>query len=311
MTSSRRRAFCSRHGKSGGRLWAATRRPRATATKERASCTHDRLDVRSRLCGASPGTLWYNSASLGSSRLAHARARVNTLGPADHGACDIPFGETNDRTPELGRGRAVIRSAAPAPKAPVEAFLVSTGVVALGEMGDKTQLLALLLAAKFKRPVPLILGILVATLANHALAGAVGAWIANAVGPDVVRWVIGTAFILMAGWVLIPDKADDADMTPATRLGVFGTTVVAFFLAEMGDKTQIATVALAARFDLLYAVVIGTTLGMLIANVPAVYLGDAVARRVPLKFVRGVAALVFLVLGVLTLVNAGDFFGHS
>ena len=190
----------------------------------------------------------------------------------------------------------------------MEAFLVSTGVVALGEMGDKTQLLALILAAKFKRPVPIILGILVATLANHALAGAVGAWLAAAVGPDVVRWVIGAGFILMAGWVLVPDKADDADVTMASRFGVFGTTVIAFFMAEMGDKTQIATVALAARFDQLYAVVLGTTLGMMLANVPVVYLGDAVARRVPLKLVRAVAAAVFLVLGVLTLVNAGNFF---
>ncbi len=210
--------------------------------------------------------------------------------------------------PPLGRGRAVIRSTTPAPKAPVEAFLVSTGVVALGEMGDKTQLLALLLAAKFKRPVPIIAGILVATLANHALAGAVGAWIANAVGPDVLRWVIGIGFILMAGWVLVPDKADDGDLAPTSRFGVFGTTVVAFFLAEMGDKTQIATVALAARFDMLYAVVLGTTLGMMLANVPVVFLGDAVARRVPLRLVRAVTAGVFAVLGVLTLFNAGNFF---
>ncbi|MFO1413534.1 MAG: TMEM165/GDT1 family protein [Burkholderiales bacterium] len=192
----------------------------------------------------------------------------------------------------------------------MEAFLVSTGIVALGEMGDKTQLLALLLAARFKRPVPIIAGILVATLANHALAGAVGAWIAAAVGPDVMRWVIGIAFILMAGWILVPDKADD-DVEAATRFGVFGTTVIAFFLAEMGDKTQIATVALAARFPDLYAVVLGTTFGMMLANVPAVYLGDAVSRRVPLKVVRAVAALIFVALGVLTLVNAGNLFGQS
>lgn len=193
----------------------------------------------------------------------------------------------------------------------LEAFLVSTGVVALGEMGDKTQLLAIVLAAAFRKPVPIILGIFVATIVNHAAAGAVGGWVAQALGPDILRWVIGLSFLAMAGWMLIPDKIDDEAAGGHQRFGVFGTTVVAFFLAEMGDKTQIATVALAARFDLLYAVVIGTTLGMLIANVPAVYLGDAVARRVPLKFVRGVAALVFLVLGVLTLVNAGDFFGHS
>jgi Ca2+/H+ antiporter, TMEM165/GDT1 family len=196
----------------------------------------------------------------------------------------------------------------PAPEHPVEALLVSTGVVALGEMGDKTQLLALLLAAKFKRPIPIILGILVATLANHALAGAVGAWLAALAGPTVVRWVIGTAFIAMAAWVLVPDKADEGAAESRGHFGVFGTTLIAFFLAEMGDKTQIATVALAARFDALASVVLGTTLGMMIANVPAVFLGDAVARRVPLRIVRGVAAAIFAALGILTLFNVGDFF---
>lgn len=202
---------------------------------------------------------------------------------------------------------AVIRLP-PAPESLVEAFLVSTGIVALGEMGDKTQLLALLLAARFKRPAPIILGILVATLANHTLAAMVGAWIASQFGPQVMRWVIGLGFIAMGAWVLVPDKADEGGLGQASRFGVFGTTVVAFFLAEMGDKTQIATAALAARFDTLWPVVAGTTLGMLIADVPAVFVGDAVSRRVSLRVVRSIAALMFVVLGVLTLLNVGDLF---
>jgi putative Ca2+/H+ antiporter (TMEM165/GDT1 family) len=189
----------------------------------------------------------------------------------------------------------------------LEAFLVSTGIVALGEMGDKTQLLALLLAAKFRRPVPIVLGILVATLVNHALAGAVGDWIARALGPDMLRWVIGGSFIAMAVWMLIPDKIDEAE-GGHQRFGVFGTTVIAFFLAEMGDKTQIATVALAARYADLVSVVAGTTLGMMIANVPAVLLGDVVARKVSMTLVHGIAALIFAVLGVLTLLNVGKLF---
>ena len=189
----------------------------------------------------------------------------------------------------------------------MEAFLVSTGVVALGEMGDKTQLLALLLAARFRRPVPIVLGILVATLVNHALAGAVGDWIARALGPDVLRWVIGGSFIAMAVWMLIPDKIDEAE-GGHQRFGVFGTTVIAFFLAEMGDKTQIATVALAARYTDLVAVVAGTTLGMMIANVPAVLLGDVVAKKVSMTLVHGIAAAIFAVLGVLTLLNVGKLF---
>ncbi|QTN22817.1 TMEM165/GDT1 family protein [Rhizobacter sp. AJA081-3] len=189
----------------------------------------------------------------------------------------------------------------------MEAFLVSTGIVALGEMGDKTQLLALLLAAKFRRPVPIVLGILVATLINHALAGAVGDWIARALGPDVLRWVIGGSFIAMAAWMLIPDKIDEAE-GGHQRFGVFGTTVIAFFIAEMGDKTQIATVALAARYTDLVAVVAGTTLGMMIANVPAVLLGDVVAKKVSMTLVHGIAAAIFAVLGVLTLLNVGKLF---
>ena len=191
----------------------------------------------------------------------------------------------------------------------MEAFLVSTGIVALGEMGDKTQLLALLLAARFRRPLPIILGILVATLVNHACAAAVGDWIARAMGPDLLRWVIGGSFLAMAAWMLVPDRMDDEEEGAGRlRLGVFGTTVVAFFLAEMGDKTQIATVALAARYTELWAVVAGTTLGMMLANVPAVLLGDGVAKRVSMKLVHGIAALLFAVLGVLTLLNVGHLF---
>jgi putative Ca2+/H+ antiporter (TMEM165/GDT1 family) len=189
----------------------------------------------------------------------------------------------------------------------LEAFLVSTGIVALAEMGDKTQLLSLVLAAKFRRPVPIILGILVATLVNHGLAGAVGAWVTAVLGRDVMRWLVGLSFLGMAVWTLIPDKLDDEE-TAVQRFGVFGTTVVAFFLAEMGDKTQVATVALAARFPQLAHVVLGTTLGMMIANVPAVLFGDAVAKRVPLRLVHGIAALIFAVLGVLALLNVGGPF---
>jgi putative Ca2+/H+ antiporter (TMEM165/GDT1 family) len=191
----------------------------------------------------------------------------------------------------------------------LEAFLVSTGVVALGEMGDKTQLLAMLLAARFRKPVPIVLGILVATLANHALAGAVGQWVADALGPVWLRWIIGVSFLAMAVWMLIPDKIDEGETdAKGLRLGVFGTTVVAFFLAEMGDKTQIATVALAARYDAFVAVVAGTTLGMMLANVPAVYLGDQIAKKVSMTLVHGVSALIFAVLGMLTLLNVGRLF---
>jgi putative Ca2+/H+ antiporter (TMEM165/GDT1 family) len=190
----------------------------------------------------------------------------------------------------------------------MEAFLVSIGVVALGEMGDKTQLLAMLLAAKFKRPVPIILGILVATLANHGFAGAVGDGVARALGPELLRWVIGLSFIAMAGWMLVPDKADDDAAGGRQRFGVFGTTVIAFFLAEMGDKTQIATVALAARYHDLIAVVAGSTLGMMLANVPAVFLGDTIAKKVSMTLVHGIAALIFVILGVLTLFNVGHLF---
>lgn len=189
----------------------------------------------------------------------------------------------------------------------MEAFLLSTGIVTLAEMGDKTQLLSLLLAAKFRKPVPIILGILVATLFNHAFAGAVGTWVQQTVGPDLMRWILGASFIGMAAWMLVPDKLDDTG-TGAARFGVFGTTLIAFFLAEMGDKTQIATVALAARYDAFFQVVTGTTLGMMIANVPAVLLGERITRVVPIALVHKIAAAVFAVLGVMALLNVGQLF---
>jgi putative Ca2+/H+ antiporter (TMEM165/GDT1 family) len=185
----------------------------------------------------------------------------------------------------------------------MEAFLVSTGIVALAEMGDKTQLLSLVLAARYRKPWPIVLGILVATLANHGLAGAAGAWVTSFLGPQSLRWILGVSFIAMAAWMLIPDKLDDDEGDKAPRLGVFATTVIAFFLAEMGDKTQIATVMLAARYELWFAVVTGTTLGMMLANAPVVWFGDRVTRRVPIRTVHVVSALLFAGLGVAALVG--------
>ena len=182
----------------------------------------------------------------------------------------------------------------------MEALLVSTGVVALAEIGDKTQLLALLLATRYRAPIPIVLGIFVATLLNHAFAGAVGAWLVHVIGPDAMRWILGLSFLGMAAWALIPDSAPDETSAPP-RYGVFVATAIAFFIVEMGDKTQIATVALAAQFQALIPVVLGTTLGMLIANVPVVLAGDAVVRRVPLKSIRIVAALMFVALGIYAL----------
>ncbi len=186
-----------------------------------------------------------------------------------------------------------------------QAFLVSTGVVALGEIGDKTQLLALLLAARFRKPVPIILGILVATLANQSGASALGNWITRSVDPQWLRWGLGLSFLAVAVWMLIPDKADEVKAGSTGRLGVFGITTVAFFIAEMGDKTQIATVMLAAKFDSLWVVTAGTTLGMMIANVPAVLLGDRVMDWLPVQWVHRIAAAVFAVLGALVLAGYG------
>jgi len=183
----------------------------------------------------------------------------------------------------------------------MEAFFVSTALVALAEMGDKTQLLSLVLAARFRKPWPIVLGILVATLANHALAGAVGAWVTTVVGPQLLRWGLGLSFIAMAVWMLIPDKLDDDEAATAPRFGVFGTTLIAFFLAEMGDKTQVATVMLAAQYNAYAWVVAGTTLGMMLANAPVVWLGERITRRVPIRAVHVVSALIFLVLGGIAL----------
>ncbi|MCW5773134.1 MAG: TMEM165/GDT1 family protein [Rhodospirillaceae bacterium] len=184
----------------------------------------------------------------------------------------------------------------------MEAFLVSTGVVAIAEIGDKTQLLALVLATRYRRPVPIILGILVATLANHALAAWAGGLAAAWLGPELLRWILGGLFLVMAIWCLIPDKAGDVPKSGAAA-GAFVATVIAFFLVEIGDKTQLATVALAARFESILLVTAGTTLGMMIANAPVVLFGDVIARRLPLGAVRVVAALIFAVLGVLALVD--------
>jgi putative Ca2+/H+ antiporter (TMEM165/GDT1 family) len=186
----------------------------------------------------------------------------------------------------------------------MEALLVSTGVVALAEIGDKTQLLAFILAARFKKPLPIILGILVATLANHGLAGALGAWITTTISPEILRWILGLSFLGMAVWTLIPDKIEEEETKIAQKFGVFGATLITFFLAEMGDKTQIATVALAAHYAAPLLVVAGTTLGMLIADVPAVFAGDKLAEKIPMKLVHSIAAAIFAVLGVVTLAGA-------
>jgi putative Ca2+/H+ antiporter (TMEM165/GDT1 family) len=179
----------------------------------------------------------------------------------------------------------------------VEAFLISTGAVAVAEIGDKTQLLALVLAARFRKSLPIIVGILVATLANHTLAGVFGAWLTSVVGPRTMQWALALSFIAMGLWTLVPDKYEEAK-APASRFGIFAATLVAFFLLEIGDKTQIATVALAAKYSSLSAVIAGTTLGMMLANVPAVLLGDIAVRKVPMKAVRAVAAAIFVLLGI-------------
>mgnify|MGYP001252283875 CR=1 FL=1 len=191
----------------------------------------------------------------------------------------------------------------------MESLLVSTGVVALAEIGDKTQLLAFILAARFKKPVPIILGIFAATIVNHGLAGALGAWITSAVSPEILRWVLGLSFIGMAIWTMVPDKIEEEETQVAKRFGVFGATLITFFLAEMGDKTQIATVAMAAHYAAPLQVVIGTTLGMLLADVPAVFIGDKLANKIPMKLVHSIAAAIFALLGLATLLGAGSKLG--
>lgn len=191
----------------------------------------------------------------------------------------------------------------------MESLLVSTGVVALAEIGDKTQLLAFLLAARFKKPLPIILGILAATIVNHGLAGALGAWITAQLSPELLRWILGISFLGMAIWTLIPDKIEEEETQIAQRFGIFGATLVTFFLAEMGDKTQIATIAMAAHYASPLLVVMGTTLGMMIADVPAVFAGDKLANKIPMKLVHSIAAAIFAFLGVATLLGAGAKLG--
>ena len=186
-----------------------------------------------------------------------------------------------------------------------QAFIVSTSVVALAEMGDKTQLLSLILAARYRKPMPIVLGILVATLLNHAIAGALGAWLSSLMRPEVLNWVMAAAFIAMGLWILVPDKLDEDDVAvPKQQMGVFFATVVAFFFALMCDKTQFATIALAAQFSDVFSVVLGTTLGMMMANAPAVYLGNRFAQRLPTKIIHIIAAIIFIAIGVLTAVKA-------
>ena len=186
----------------------------------------------------------------------------------------------------------------------MEAFVTSTLVVALAEIGDKTQLLSLLLAARYKRPLPIIAGIFVATLANHFVAGALGAWISSFFSPQGLRWIVGGSLLAIAAWTLKRDKFD-GEVKASTRFGLFALTCVVFFLAEIGDKTQIATIVLAAKFPSLIAVVLGTTFGMMLANVPVVIAGGAASRRIPFGLVRVVAALLFAALGVAALLGVG------
>lgn len=184
----------------------------------------------------------------------------------------------------------------------MEAFLTSTVLVALAEIGDKTQLLSFVLAARLRKPLAIIAGIFVATIANHLLAGSVGVWLAGTIPPHVLPWAVGLLFVGFGLWTLHPDSLDDDPRLH--RAGVFVTAAIAFFLAEMGDKTQLATVALGARFDALFAVVTGTTLGMLLANIPAVLVGEALAQKLPMKAIRIVAAAVFFITGILTILGA-------
>jgi putative Ca2+/H+ antiporter (TMEM165/GDT1 family) len=191
----------------------------------------------------------------------------------------------------------------------MEALFVSAGLVTLAEIGDKTQLLSLVLAARFRQPLTIALGILVATLANHALAGALGAWIGGLLAPNFLRWVLGASFLIMAVWMLIPDRLEGDEASKAPPLGVLATTIVVFFLAEMGDKTQVATVVLAARYDALMEVVAGTTVGMMLANVPVLWLGERLTRRLPITWVHRISAGIFALLGLLVLLLPASALG--
>lgn len=187
----------------------------------------------------------------------------------------------------------------------MQEFLLSTAIVALAEMGDKTQLLALLLAARYQKPVPILIAILLATLINHGVSAMVGQWITTVLSPEILLWIVSLGFIAMAGWMLIPDELGDEDenINKWQKYGVFGATFVLFFLAEIGDKTQIATVALAARFDSIFWVTAGTTLGMMLANAPAVFIGHKLAEKLPISLIHKIGALIFLLLGVGALIQ--------
>ncbi|WP_297425395.1 TMEM165/GDT1 family protein [uncultured Acinetobacter sp.] len=184
-------------------------------------------------------------------------------------------------------------------------FLLSTAIVALAEMGDKTQLLALLLAARYQKPVPILIAILLATIINHGLSAALGQWVTTVMSPEVLLWILALGFIGMALWMLVPDELDDESesINKWQRYGVFGATFILFFLAEIGDKTQIATVALAARFDSLVWVMLGTTLGMMLANAPAVFIGNKLADKLPISLIHKVSAVIFLSIGMWTLLQ--------
>jgi putative Ca2+/H+ antiporter (TMEM165/GDT1 family) len=203
-------------------------------------------------------------------------------------------------------GRCAVRSLVypPGPEEIMDAFLISLSAVAIAEIGDKTQLLALVLAARFRKPLPIIAGIFLATIVNHALAAELGILIAGWLSPHVLSWILGVSFFAAGVWMLIPDKQEELEEGMVARFGPFVTTTIAFFLAEMGDKTQIATIGLAARFHDLFTVAAGTTIGMMIANVPAVLLGDVAAKALPMRLVRGTAASIFIGLGIVTLLQA-------
>lgn len=187
----------------------------------------------------------------------------------------------------------------------LQSFLVSTGLVTLAEIGDKTQLLSLVLAARYRKPVPIALGVLIATLADNAIAGGIGTLLSSLIEPKILNWAIVASFLFVAGWILVPENPGAEEITaPKHAMGVFATTVATFFLAEMGDKTQVVTVALAARFHDFAWVVAGTTLGMVMANVPVIFLGSRLAHRLPIRAIHIVAAIIFLMLGALALRNA-------
>lgn len=187
----------------------------------------------------------------------------------------------------------------------MQEFLISTSIVALAEMGDKTQLLALLLSARFRKPIPILIAILLATLINHGISAVLGQWITTVLSPEILVWVLAAGFIGMAFWMLIPDKLDDEtdSINRWQKFGVFGATFILFFLAEIGDKTQIATVALAARYDSIFWVMLGTTIGMMIANAPAVFIGNKLAERLPISLIHKIGAAIFLIVGISTLIQ--------